>query len=248
MIKTRFAAALLGASILTAAIVSPAAALTVIDSDTFSATPQGLAVGGGSAVNSASFAGAYTLDLFDPSQGTLTGVTVSVTQTVAPTAQLTFLCANPVSGCVGTGVASFDQSVSLTLGTVSAATGPVTGSAADTCFGTDSCQTFTNGSLSTLTANYAFSTAAELANFVGLGSFTVDRLLDIALSVNSLDNSAGSSILVGQASPWAGTATVTYEYEAQAAAVPEPFGAAAFLLGVGGLFAARRRKSASATA
>ena len=246
MIKTRIVPALLGVFTLAAAIASPAAALTLFDSDTFSATPQVLAVGGGSASNSGSFGGAYTLDLFDSSQGTLTGVTVSVTQTVAPTAQLTFLCASSTAGCVGSGSSFFNQSVSLTLGTVSAATGPVAGGAADTCLGLTGCQTFVTGPLSTLTATYSFSTAADLANFVGLGAFTVDRLLGISLSVSSLDNSVSSSILVGQASPWAGTATVTYEYEALAAVVTEPIGAAAFILGVGGLLAARRRKSDSA--
>ena len=246
MLATRIFSVLFSVFMLAAAIASPAAALTVGDSDTFSASPQVLAVGGGSASNSDVFNGAYTLNLFDPSQGTLTGVTVSVTQTVAPIADVTFLCAS--SGCVGTGVATFDQSVSLNLGTVSAATGPVTGDAGGTCFGTEGCQIFSVGALSTLTASYVFSSASDLANFIGLGSFTLDRLLDVSVSISSLENSAAGSIVSGTASPWAGTATVTYEYSALVAAVPEPGSAAAFLLAVAGLFAARRRKSASATA
>ena len=246
MTKTRIVSAFFGALMLSAAAASPVAALTVADSASFSTNHQVTAVGAGSASNSGVFSGAYTLDLFDPSQGTLTGVRVSVSQTAAPTASLTFLCADAEAGCIGSGFNNIAQSVSLNFGTVSAATGPVAGSAGGQCLGLFGCQAFFVGPLSTLTANYVFSSVSDLANFVGLGSFTVDRQLNVKASAVSLLDSAATSVLDGFVSPWTGTATVTYEYSALVAAVPEPGSAAALLLAAAGLFAARRRASASA--
>lgn len=210
--------------------------------------PAPVAVDGFFPVDAASVPGSISLNLFDPTLGSLTRVDIELLSAftggidVSGTADLP----GPF-GAMATGSADFDLSFDVIAGGFSTGTGTVTSSCGGDFDGID----LVTGSCSSMDpfggAFDSSSTVAlgDLSAFIGPGAFGMSLLLG-PIGVDVLDPIGNFNLTFDGPfgsidAAWSGTVTVAYTFTA-ATGVPEP--STALLLGVSaiGMGIARRQK------
>jgi hypothetical protein len=244
VVLLRFPAALLfSVAIMLSATSARAATISNSDAQSFvSDTLSASAVAGSGASNSNTYSGSYTLQLFDGALGVLNSVRIEFSQAVDSSfAGVNGLCAGFSPGdCTGGLGRSFTQSGSVLLGTAAGNAAVSTDSNFINCaflIGPSGC----SGPVAR-TSPYSevidFTSATDIVNFVGTGSFGVDTDLFAQFSLTAgglaIDAQSGMSFL------WGGSATVIYDYTSASTGIPAPAGAAFLLIGFAAL--ARRKR------
>lgn len=231
-----------GASFATAAIVS--------NSDTQMHQPFGFLFsddinGFPPFVDSQSLGGSYTLQQFNGALGTLNSVRIEFNQTVNSQIDDTGgTCALGFSECAVNLARSFTQSGAVTLGSASGTAASIIDADNVNCdlgVGPTACHSapYPHALASPYGEAIDLTSAADVANFVGGGTFTVttDLIAEYAASrtIETLELSSGVSFT------WGGTATVIYDYTpGGVVAMPAPAGAAFLLIGLAALARSRR--------
>jgi PEP-CTERM motif len=219
----------LGASIAAALLLAPASALAATEVFT-----------GGVPVDGSTF----TLDQFDASLGTLTGVTLDLSIAGTLTIQvLNFGDPNAPIANASTNVAPLiDGPDGLQIST-EIETSLTDGVAALSFLPSFSINNFTSGPLFS-SATLAV-TSADFSDFEGAGGVSYHAAFDPILNSIPYNTSGtpgpGANEAFGGAGPFTVTLGVTYTYDA----VPEPAAWAMMLVGFGGLGAIMRRRKAA---
>ena len=249
---TRFSGLLLGTVLVFAA--NAANALVVSNSDTQSHVVFGSlfseATSASNLPDSQTHNGAYTLQQFNSALGTLNSVRIEFNQGVNSTIDDTGgNCLPGFSDCAVSLTRIFVQAGAVSLGSASGGTAPIVdlstlncnigGSPTDPghCHETPP---YPHSRTSPFTEAIEFTSAADIAEFVGPGSFTVDTIL--LVDFEAMAGLGTDNVSSGTGFDWGGTATVIYDYSPDQVAMPAP-GAAAFLL-AGALVLARLRRTA----
>ena len=249
---TRFSSLVLGTVLVFAA--NAANALVVSNSDTQSHVVFGSlfseAIPGSELPDSQIHNGAYTLQQFNSALGTLNSVRIEFNQAVNSTIDDTGgNCLSGFSDCAVSLSRTFTQGGAVSLGTAVGGTTLIVDPSTLNCNigGSPSdpghCREtppYPHSRTSPFTEAIEFTSATDVAEFVGLGTFTVDAILFAdftavaGLGTGNVSSAAGFN--------WGGMATVIYDYSSDQVAMPAP-GAAAFLL-AGALVLARLRRAA----
>lgn len=187
--------------------------------------------------------GSYTLQQFNGALGTLNSVRIEFNQAVNSTIDDTGgTCAPGFSDCAVNLTRTFTQSGAVTLGSASGATSSIFDTDTVNCvlgLAPNACFQSTHAHASPFTEAIDFTSASDVANFVGGGTFSVttDLLATFLaeLTAETIDLSSGAGF------DWAGTATVIYDYTEASTQIPAPAGAAFLALGLAAL--ARRKRA-----
>jgi hypothetical protein len=176
------------------------------------------------------FTAPLLLPKFNPSMGTLTGVTITVNATIVGDIQifnnsagnLPFTNAFTAVPVTATGP---DGAVASATAVANVASGIATGGFTVTSF---------PGVTGTATGS---ANAVSFAPYVGAGNFTAN-LSSTALSASSGGTGGGGKLFFGGTAQAGGTISVTYTFTASA--VPEPASMSLLGIGMAGFFAFRR--------
>jgi hypothetical protein len=240
-----FPALVLSASLAVAA--APSRAATISHMHTQTLLPSGT-VGSVSfdPVNSTTHSGAYALQLFDTSLGTLNSVRLQIDQGISSNLDFGSGTCNDVQGgsdCLEV-TREGNQTATYTAGaTANAALANQAFFHVDLCSapggtGTPADPPCFNGFAQNFQMlDDTLLTGSQTDDFEGTGNFTIDTEMFFQYANSTL---AGGRFDTDTHFSWSGTATVTYDYTANATEIPAPAGAAFLLIGVAALARVRR--------
>ena len=217
--------------------IRPMLAAAILSGLTMFATAQAatITLTGSVSLSDVELSGALSAPQFDPTLGTLTGVTWSITGAIASIIGISNDSAGPITGSAFTSVDFNVASTVLSLGAspdfnVFASTGTV-------ALGVGESVLFPVTAFTTITGSEMVSAA-----FIGSSVFEV-----LYLTITSFGGSGfGGDVSISQATDAGIDFSITYEFETVAPEIPLPAAAPLMAAGLGalGLFGVRRRKRA----
>jgi hypothetical protein len=178
------------------------------------------------------FTDVLTFNKFNTALGTLTSVSIELSET----STLSSSVFNSTSSAVSFSNATTSATVTATGPDSTTSTATVT---SDPFAGTATPNGFTNGPSTTATAT-ATSFAASLAPYEGAGTGTFTVSTSAAALAYTGDAAVAGALFFGGPATASGSVTIIYTYTS---AIPEPASLGMVALGLGGIFAVRRFRS-----